>query len=188
MSDNIVRGQQTYEHKRKLDTTIDVSKLALEKAGIIVKAKELVEEKKKLEQERMQNALTKIMAVNEIQSQMKPLYELAGKLHLQQMLLDAKLVANDNLPDLPKLPPQEQPATAETPAAEPSMPPAGTPADAGGAGLPPELMGMMPPQGMPPQGLPPELMGMAPQGMPPELMGMMPPQGMPQGMMPPPGF
>lgn len=191
----LTQGQQPYKEKKKVDVTIDFTKLANEKANLIVRGKALAEEQKKLEMEKLQQALAKVLAISQIQQMAQPLYDLAGKLQLQQSLLDAKIIASDTLPQLKKkdglLPTLDETANA---APVPPMPPemafggqgAPMPMDmgqgmpmGGPAGMPPGPppdMAMMG-GGMPPQGMP---MGMPPQGMP------MDNGGMPPGIMPPP--
>lgn len=190
--DEMVKGQQLYTDKKKVDVTVDFNKLANEKANLIVRGKQLDDMQKKVEQDQMQSALMKVLAINEVQSQMSTLYDLAGKLQLQQALLDAKLAASEILPKLKKkdglLPSLEGAGPSPLPPLGGDM--GGLPPGMPMGGPPPDMMGGGMPMGAPPPGIPmnapppPDMMAGGPPSMPPGIGGPPTPGTMP----PPPGM
>ncbi len=58
-------GQPTREHERKTAVTIDLNKLANEKAGLLNRATELKLKEQELVTKQMQTELSKLLAVNE---------------------------------------------------------------------------------------------------------------------------
>jgi hypothetical protein len=84
-------GQPTREHERKTAVTIDLNKLANEKAGLLNRATELKLKEQELVTKQMQTELSKLLAVNENNQRFQQLVDLAAKLQIQQALIDAKL-------------------------------------------------------------------------------------------------
>lgn len=157
-SDDLVLGQPTKGKEKKARVTVDINKLANEKAGLLQKANELAEKEKNLYIDQMKFELSKLLSISETQTRMQQLVDLASKLQVQQAAIDAKL-------SMSGIQPPQSLSDVIQQTGSPGAPPMGNmPLDMGGAGSGQPIYGGALPGGMgdASMGAPPPDMGVPP--------------------------